>query len=58
MLHPNFILLKKNFNNLVMLTNYTHIMGFLGGTSGKESACQCRTREMQFWSLGRKDPLE
>ena len=32
-------------------------MGFPGGTSGKESACQCRRpQEMQVWSLGWEDP--
>ena len=29
-----------------------------GGTSGKESACQCRRREMWVWSLGWEDSLE
>ena len=32
---------------------------FPGGTSGKESACQCRrTLEICVQSLGREDPLE
>ena len=31
--------------------------GFLGGTSDKEPACQCRRHEMQVWSLGPEDPL-
>ena len=29
-----------------------------GGSRGKESACQCRTREMPVWSLSQEDPLE
>ena len=31
-------------------------MGFPGGTSGKELACQCRRMWVQ--SLGQEDPLE
>ena len=31
---------------------------FPGGASGKEPACQCRRREMQFRSLGWEDALE
>ena len=34
------------------------IMGFSGGTSGKEPICQCRRQEMQVWSLGWEVPLE
>ena len=33
-------------------------MGFPGGSSGKEPACQCRRNEMQVRSLGQEDPLE
>ena len=34
-------------------------MGFPGGTSGKEPACQCRRhKEMWVWPLGWGDPLE
>ena len=33
-------------------------MGFPGGASGKECACQCRRHEMQVRSLGQEDPLE
>ena len=33
-------------------------MGFPGGTSGKESAYQCRRHEMWVQSLGREDPQE
>ena len=33
-------------------------MGFPGGASGKESACQCRRRNRLFQSLGKEDPLE
>ena len=29
-----------------------------GSTSGKESSCQCRKRELWVQSLGQKDPLE
>ena len=35
------------------------MLGFPGGTSGKESACQCgRHKEMQVQSLSWEDPLE
>ena len=33
-------------------------MGFPGGTSGKEPACQCRTHKRRAQSLGWEDPLE
>ena len=33
-------------------------LGFLGGTSGKEHACQCRRHETWVRSLGQEDPLE
>ena len=33
-------------------------MGFSGGASGKEFACQCQSREAQVQCLGREDPLE
>ena len=33
-------------------------LGFLGGASGKEHACQCRRHEMWVRSLGQEDPLE
>ena len=36
-------------------------LGFPGGASGEESACQCRRlpmQEMQVQSLGQEDPLE
>ena len=34
-------------------------MGFPGGASGKEPACQCRRhKEIQVQSLGQEDPLE
>ena len=32
--------------------------GFLGGTSGKESACQCRKHREEVWPLRQEDPLE
>ena len=32
--------------------------GFPGGTSGKESTCQCRRQEMWVGSLGWEDPPE
>ena len=32
--------------------------GIKGSTSGKESSCQCRKRELWVQSLGQKDPLE
>jgi len=31
---------------------------FPGGTSGKESTCQCRRQETHIQSLGPEDPLE
>ena len=34
------------------------VLGFPGGTSGKEPACQCRRHESWVWSLSRGDPLE
>ena len=34
------------------------VCGFLGGSSGKEPACQCRRYEMQVRSPGQEDPLE
>ena len=33
-------------------------MGFLGGASGKELACQCRSCKTRVRSLGREDPLQ
>ena len=34
-------------------------MGFPGGASGKESACQCRRHEKPWVpTLGQEDPLE
>ena len=33
-------------------------VGFPGGTSGKEPACQCRDEEMWVRSQGGEDPLE
>ena len=33
-------------------------MGFPGGISGKEPACQCRRHEMWIRSLGWEDSLE
>ena len=33
-------------------------MGFPGGASGKEPACQCRNLEMRVPSLGGDDSLE
>ena len=32
--------------------------GFPGGTSGKESTCQCRRHKRQVQSLGWEEPLE
>ena len=34
------------------------LMGFSGGTSGKELVCQCRRQELWVRSLRREDPLE
>ena len=36
----------------------SHVLGFPGGISGKETACQCRRHETQVWSLGQENPLE
>ena len=33
-------------------------LGFKGGASGREPACQCRRHETWVQSLGREDPLE
>jgi len=33
-------------------------MGFPGGASDKEPACQCRKQEMQVRSLGWEDPWQ
>ena len=35
-----------------------HLRVFLGATSSKEPACQCRRHETWVRSLGREDPLE
>ena len=40
---------------------YIHVfqtVGFPGGSSGKEPACQCRRNESWIQSLGQEDPLE
>ena len=34
------------------------VWDFAGGTSGKESACQCRRQETRAQPLDREDPLE
>ena len=36
----------------------SHVLGFPGGISGKETACQCRRHETQVRSLGQENPLE
>ena len=36
----------------------SRLMGFPGGSSGKEPACQCGRQETWVRSLGREDPLE
>ena len=47
-----------------MINEHEHLkiiieyLGFPGGASGKELACQCRRHEMQVRSLGWEDPLE
>ena len=47
-----------------MINEHEHLkiiieyLGFPGGASGKELACQCRRHEMQVRSLGQEDPLE
>ena len=35
-----------------------YAVGFPGGVSGKEPACQCRRHETRILSLYQKDPLE
>ena len=47
----------------IYIYTHTHIcntlLGFAGGTSGKEPICQCRRcNETWAWSLGLEDPLE
>ena len=32
------------------------VLGFPGGTSGKEPACQCRRHQSWVWSLSQEDP--
>ena len=41
-----------------LLEYHWFIWGFPGGTTGKESACQCRRQTQEMWvgSLGREDP--
>ena len=46
---------QKLSNNMLYTKCY---LGFPGGTSGKEPACQCRRPETQVRSLGQEDPLE
>ena len=47
------------YSEVQFLTINDLLWGFPGGTSGKESACQCRRHiETQVQSLGREDPLE
>ena len=47
-----------------MINEHEHLkiiieyLGFPGGASGKEPACQCRRHEMQVRSLGWEDTLE
>ena len=44
---------------LIQSNTVTTLLGFPGGASSKESACQCRQlQEMQVQSLGGEDPLE
>ena len=38
--------------------SYLLLLGFPGGTSGKEPASRCRRQETHVWSLGGEDPLE
>ena len=37
---------------LILWLNKISINIVTGGSAGKESACQCRRQETQFWSLG------
>ena len=41
-----------------LCTLLSFLLGFPGGTSGKEPACQCRRHETRVSSLGGEDPLE
>ena len=48
-------------NIYIYIYMYVYIMGFPGGSVGKESACKCRRPPaVQTWlpSLGQEDPLE
>ena len=40
------------------LTTFTDYLGFPGGASGKESACQCRRCKTWVRPLGQEDPLK
>ena len=42
----------------ILICMYYTVMGFPGGTSGKEPACQCRRHETRDRLLGWEDPLE
>ena len=46
------------FHHLGICCGPSGWMGFPGGTSGKETAHQCRRHETWIQSLGREDPLE
>ena len=51
-----YLLFIPEFGNI-----YSHYKGFLNGSAGKESACQCRRhrkQETRVWFLGGDDPLE
>ena len=47
-----------SFCNILIMTTICILVGFSGGTSGKESACQCGRHQKRFQSLGEEDPLE
>ena len=53
---------ELNFKFCFILINLhvlKYILGFPGGASGKEPACQCRRcKVMRVSSLGPEDPLE
>ena len=51
-------LIHTKYNEHVNEQLMNMMKGFPGGTSGKESACQCGDARTLVWSLGWQDPME
>ena len=47
-----------SFCNILITMIICILVGFPGGASGKESACQCRRHQTRFRSLGQEDPCK